>query len=119
MPRAVFLGGTYRGIFTSLVMSFHVSTNSGFLPFASTVVNALGFEKVIKYKDDNITHFKHYDHFYLLLTVGILKFLSEIVDPALLASPELLLAQVAGHQGRRYSFSFLHTIEFVSAQAAS
>ena len=90
-----------------------------FLPFASTIVNALGFEKVIKYKDDNITHFKHYDHFYLLLTVGILKFLSEIVDPALLASPELLLAQVAGHQGQRYSFSFLNTIYYVSSQAAS
>ena len=66
------------------------------LPFDSTIVNALGFEKVIKYKDDNITHFKHYDHFYLLRSVGILKFPSEIVDPALLASPELLLAQLLG-----------------------
>ena len=71
-----------------------------FLPFTSTLVHALGFEKVIKYKDDNITHFKHYDHFYLLLTVGILTFLDEIVDPALLASPEQLLAQVAGHDGQ-------------------
>ena len=83
-----------------------------FLPFTSTIVHALGFEKVIKYKDDNITHFKHYDHFYLLLTAGILKFLSEIVDPALLASPELLLAQVSGHEGQRYYFLFQTLFNF-------
>jgi len=88
-----------------------------FLRFTSTIVHALGFEKVIKYKDDNITHFKHYDHFYLLLTVGILRFLSDIVEPALLASLELLLAQVSGHQGQLFSFLFRRMIYYISAQA--
>ena len=70
-----------------------------FLPFSKSIVDALGFEKVIKHKDDNITHFKHYDHFYLLLTLGTVIFLHETFDAAVLASPELLLGQLALHQG--------------------
>jgi hypothetical protein len=71
-----------------------------FLPFSGSIAIELGFGKVIKHKDDNITHFKHYDHFYLLLTLGIVSFLHEILDPAVLSSPEIILGQVSTHSGK-------------------
>ena len=57
------------------------------------------FQKVIKDNDDNIANFKHYDHFYLLLTLAIMSLLCEIVDPVLLNFPSALLDQVKNNKG--------------------
>ena len=72
-----------------------------YLPFTSWVVRKLGpgFEKVIKEKDDNITHFKHYDHFYLLLTLSIVILLHETLDHALLRDHSTLLGLVKHNKG--------------------
>lgn len=62
-----------------------------FLPFTAWIVGKLGWEKVIKEDDDNVTNFKQYDHFYLLLTLSILTILSETLDAALLTAPSVLI----------------------------
>jgi hypothetical protein len=63
-------------------------------------VSKIGFEKVVKEKDDNIANFKHYDHFYLLLTLSIVIVLSETIDMAILSFPGALLEQVKNNAGR-------------------
>jgi hypothetical protein len=65
-----------------------------FLPFTAWIATALGFDQVIKRDDDNVTNFKHYDHFYLLMTTAIVNVLCEEVDHGLLAFPSALLEQV-------------------------
>lgn len=72
-----------------------------FLPFTSWVVQKLGpgFEKVIKEKDDKITHFKHYDHFNLLLTLSIVILLHETLDDALLRDHSTLLGLAKENKG--------------------
>ena len=59
--------------------------NLYFLPFTAWIVEKIGFDKVIKLNDDNVTNFKHFDHFYLLLTLAIMTLLSDMLDPALLS----------------------------------
>jgi hypothetical protein len=76
-----------------------------YLNISGKIASALGFDKVVKHKDDNITHFKHYDHFYLLLTLGLVMFLSETLDAAVMASPEILLGQMMANEGK-----FIHCI---------
>ena len=51
------------------------------------------FDKVI------IANFKHYDHFYLLLTYAIIRLLGETIDVGLLAFPLTLLEQVKQNKG--------------------
>lgn len=58
-----------------------------FLPFTKWIVDKLGFDKVIKANDDNITKWKQYDHFYQLITFSIIKLLSESLDTAVLQYP--------------------------------
>lgn len=54
-------------------------------------VEKLGFEKVVKETDDNITHFNHYDALYQLLTIAILIVLYETLDINLLLQPQVLI----------------------------
>ena len=70
-----------------------------FLPFTAWIATALGFDQVIKRDDDNVTNFKHYDHFYLLMTTAIVNVLCEEVDHGLLAFPSVLLEQVKHDKG--------------------
>lgn len=72
-----------------------------FFPLTAYVVRKLGpgFVKTIKADDDNVTHYKHYDHFYLLLTRATVRFLHEIFDPSTLMNPESLLESVRDNQG--------------------
>ena len=78
-----------------------------FLPFTAWIVGKLGWEKVIKEDDDNITNFKQYDHFYLLITLSILTILSEALDAALLAAPSVLI-----EPSQRNKSSFYQTSAF-------
>ena len=71
-----------------------------YLPLGRWAVVNVGFEKVVKEKYDNIANFKHYDHFYLLLTLAILIVLSETIDLAILSFPGALLEQVKNNPGR-------------------
>jgi hypothetical protein len=79
-----------------VVAAFHALY---FLPFTAWIATALGFDKVIKRDDDNVTNFKHYDHFYLLMTTAIVNVLCEVVDPGLLIYPSVLLEQVKQNKG--------------------
>ena len=79
-----------------VVAAFHALY---FLPFTARVATALGFDRVIKRDDDNVTNFKHYDHFYLLMTAAIVNILCEVVDHGLLAFPAILLEQVKHNKG--------------------
>jgi hypothetical protein len=65
-------------------MCFH---DLWFLPFSSWVVGKLNMEKVVKETDDNIANFKQYDHFYLLLTLGIVVFLNGAINKGHLNFP--------------------------------
>jgi len=71
-----------------------------YLPFSAFIVRKIGFEKVIKEDDDNITNFKQYDHFYMLLTLAIITLLCELFDPAALAQPELLISNLKPNKGK-------------------
>jgi hypothetical protein len=70
-----------------VVAAFHALY---FLPFTSRIAT----DRVIKRDDDNVTNFKHYDHFYLLVTAAVVNVLCEVVDHGLLALPAILLEQV-------------------------
>jgi len=70
-----------------------------FLPLTKWIVDKLGFDKVIKADDDNITKWKQYDHFYQLITLAILKLLSESYAVAVLRYPSILLEQVKQNKG--------------------
>jgi hypothetical protein len=74
-----------------------------FLPFSKWIVDKLGFDKVIKENDDNVTKWKQYDHFYQLITLAILKLVSESFDAAVLRYPMIILEQVKQHKGMRYT----------------
>lgn len=68
-------------------------------PLSGWVVTKLEFEKVVKENDDNITHYKQYDHFYQLLTLAIFTVLIDVVPMDLLAQPLLLLALTRSNKG--------------------
>jgi len=72
--------------------------NLYFLPFTAWIVEKIGFDKVIKLNDDNVTNFTHYDHFYLLLTLAIMTLLSDVLDPTLLSFPSVLLEKVKNNK---------------------
>ena len=71
-----------------------------FPPFTKWIVDKTGYEKSIKKDDDNITHFKHYDHFYQLITLAILTVLTESLDPAVMSMPKVLIEQCKANKGR-------------------
>lgn len=79
-----------------VVSAFHILY---YRPFAACIANKLGFDKVVKEVDDNIANFKHYDHFYLLLTAAISRLLYEVVSPALLAFPFTFLERIKNNAG--------------------
>jgi len=79
-----------------VVAAFH---KQYFPPFTAWISERLGFDQVIKEDDDNVTNFKHYEYFYLLVTAAITRLLSEIVDPVLLASPSTLLERTKHNSG--------------------
>jgi hypothetical protein len=90
-----------------VVAAFHILY---FRPFTAWIARKLGFDKVIKEGDDNVTNFKHYDHFYLLVTAAITRLLLEIVEPALLAFPSTLLERVKNNAGNATMLSFLSAL---------
>ena len=96
-PWAIPMNGDFH--FTAhTVACFH---NLYYTHLTAWVVTKLGsgFEKVIKDQDDNIASFKHYDHFYLLLTIAIVTFLHDTFDMVTLLAPWELLEGVCEHQG--------------------
>ena len=58
-------------------------------------VDKLGFDKVIKANDDNITKWKQYDHFYQFITFSIIKLLSESLDTAVLQYPLIFFSKLS------------------------
>jgi hypothetical protein len=58
----------------------------------------LTFEKAVKPNDNDIANFKQYDHFCLLLALGILTFLHETLGMAALSFPEALLKLVKDNE---------------------
>ena len=68
-------------------------------PLVNWVVAKLGWEKIIKEDDDNITQFKQYDRFYQLLTLAIVTVLHEAIPLDLLTRPELLIELCKGNAG--------------------
>lgn len=68
-------------------------------PLVSWCVEKLGFNKVVKANEDNITHYKHYDWFYQLLTRAVLKVVCDAIPLELLLQPQLLLEQCEDNKG--------------------
>ena len=85
-----------------VVAAFHILY---FRPFTAWISTHVGFDKVIKEGDDNVTNFKHYDHFYLLVTAAISRLLLEVVDPGLLCFTSTLLER-AKHNAGSFSAMF-------------
>ena len=69
-------------------------------------------ELICRFDSINFLSISCWHHFVVDVHQEGSSILSEIVDPALLASPELLLAQVAGHEGQRYYFLFQALFNF-------
>ena len=63
------------------------------------MVGKLNMEKVVKETDDNIANFKQYDHFYLLLTLGIVVFLNGAIIKGHLNFPWTFFAMIKDNQG--------------------
>ena len=92
-----------------LLMAIHILWWHTIIFFA---VNSLDSHKTIKQGWTSVEQYKYYDHFYQLTIRALALYMAEVVPPAILAKPALLLQMVQGNAAAVHAVQFLFEFGF-------